>query len=1123
MVGIVKDIRQREWFGPADPEIFVPYAQSPFRTNDASHYAAMTLVVRSAGEPSLLIEPIRDIITSLNGSAPVTNVATLEQVVNGATWQPRFNVALTGVFGALGLLLATMGLYGVVAYGVAQRTREFGVRLALGATVTSLQGLVLWHGLRLIAYGVAAGVVGAFVLAKGTAKPGQRRRGRRREDTPRCGTGVDRRGGPGRLSPARATRGAGRSHDVIAQRVTAEDLTMSRLTGWLTRWRRALRRRAFEVQMTEEMRGHLEQETARHVAAGEDADAAHRHAALEFGHADSFKEQVRDHRLGHWLEELWRNVRFALRNLRKTPGFTAIAVATIAIGIGAGTAVFSLVNAILLRSLPVPNPQELRVLHWSGTEVRMRSYNGNDFGTVGDRTVQDAVNHPTFLHLREQAAPLADLFGFFPANNITMITPRAAVATDGLMVSDNFFSALRVHAFIGHLFEGGDDAAGQSHVVLSHAFWQRRFGGDPDALGEVVTMLGREFTVTGILPREFPGIHPGTTHDFYVSMSAGSPFLYVPFEQDWHWFIRMMARLQPDVADAQLAAALSPVFARADPERVKDGRIELVPGWGGLGFDRDRYGRPLEMMLGVTALVMLIACANLAGLSLSRGAAREHELAVRAALGAGRRRLVGQSLAESILLAAAGGGLGVVLAVWGREVLSHLLDGSTAGLRYDLSLNRGVLAFSVIAAASTAVLAGLLPALRAGRVDPLDGLKSRGTLGAPRLRVGRFLVVAQICVSLSVLAGAGLGLRSLLNLRRIDPGFHTDNLLVFSLNPSSAGYDTKGVVDFHDRVQAALAALPGVTNATVMHYAHLSDRSSSGGFRFADDDLPPDEFHWTKRQAASASFFDTMGIPIIEGRGLRMSDSIDAPKVVVVNETFAREVSPDRDPIGRTFNMWSADWTIIGVCRDAKVSNLKDDISPTTYFAFPQRFYDRFNLGQVYYAVRASLPAEALRRAIERAVASINPNVPVTDFSTQNALLDRNIGQERMLAMLCSALAVVVLLLCCIGLYGLIAYDVTRRRSEIAIRMAIGAQPGDIARPVVRGAVVLTLIGVGAGLPIAVVVSRLIQNQLYDVSPYDPLTAGVVVAFLIGVGAVAALVPAWRATKFDPLEALRSE
>lgn len=901
---------------------------------------------------------------------------------------------------------------------------------------------------------------------------------------------------------------------------------MSKFYGWWTRLRRAIDRRAFDQQMAAEMREHLERETAQRVSAGEDPATARRHAAIEFGHADSLKEQVRDRRFGNHVEEGVRNVRFALRGLGQAPGFTVIALATIAIGIGAGTAVFSLVNAILLRSLPVPNPQELRVVHWSGTDVRMRSINQDFSRSDGNREFSEAFNHPALLQLREQAAGIADVFGFFPLRNVTAVSGRNVISADGLMVSDNFFSALGVRALIGRVFARGDDAAGRPNVVITHAVWQRHFAADPAVLGQTVTMQGVDFTVIGVLQRDFTGVRPGQAPGFYLPIIAGSPFLHVPLSEDWHWFIRLMARLRPGHTDAQLSATLSVIFAASARHQMGEPTIVIEPGQGGLGFDRDAYGKPLLIMLGVTGLVMLVACANVAGLSLARGASRQHEFAVRVALGSGRRRLIVQSLTESSVLAFLGASLGVLFAVWGRGAISGLLAGSADGLRYDLSLNRAVLGYSLAAAFVTALLSGLLPAWRAGRVDPLTGLKLRGTAGAPRLGIGRVLVAAQICVSVSILTGAGLGLRGLTNLRHIDPGFTTDNLVVFEVNPAASNYNADTLTSYYDRVQIALIAIPGVTNAALLDYALLSDRRSRGGFRLTYKPELGDEERWTSRLTVNESFFATIGIPVLDGRGFTAADAADAPRVIVVNEAFVRDFMDGQSPIGHTLSIWSADWRIVGVCRDAKLNHIKSKVSPTTYFPFRQRFYDRFRnntLRLATFAVRSPLPAAALRAAIQQAVNDVDPTVPVAGFTTQSALVDRTIGQERLLAILCSALGGVALLLCCIGLYGLIAYDVTRRTGEIAIRMAIGAQRGDVARPILREALLLAAIGIGVGLPAALGVTQLIKSQLFGVSPLDPATIVAVVAILMAVTALAAWLPARRATRIDPLRALRNE
>lgn len=389
---------------------------------------------------------------------------------------------------------------------------------------------------------------------------------------------------------------------------------MTLLRQLVRRLRSLFRRQKTEAEMIEEMRFHLDQRAEENAADGLLPDEARYAAQRRFGNVASIQEHAREGRGWMWLEETGRDVRFALRGLRKAPGFTFVAVATIAIGIGAGTAVFSLVNAILLRSLPVPNPQELRIVHWSGTDVRMRSINQDFSKTDGKRQSSESVNHPTFLRLREQAAGRAEVFGYFPVSNITAVSSRTVISADGLMVSDNFFTGLGVQALIGRVFVPGDDAAAQASVVIAYDVWQKYFGGDPGVLGQTVAMKGTDITIIGVLSPGFTGIRPGHTPAFYVSMSAASPYLYIPLSQDWHWFIRLMARLNPGQGDAQLASALSVAFAGQAGNQMSEPQILLSPGRGGLGFDRDAYGRPLSIMLGVTGLVMVVARCALAGL-----------------------------------------------------------------------------------------------------------------------------------------------------------------------------------------------------------------------------------------------------------------------------------------------------------------------------------------------------------------------------------------------------------------------------------------------------------------------------------------------------------------------------
>ena len=825
---------------------------------------------------------------------------------------------------------------------------------------------------------------------------------------------------------------------------------------------------------------------------------------------------------------LFQDVRYGLRMLAKNPGFTAVAVLSLALGIGAGTAVFSLVNAILLRSLPVPNPQELRVIRWTGDYVHMTSLNEPLATTSGSRMSAHSVTHPAFLNLREQGAALANIFGFQPLQDITARAKSEAFTTRGMMVSDNFFSGLGVHPFMGRLLNAEEDFKGSAtSVVITYDWWERHLALDPGVLGQTVVLDGTGFTVVGVLPPEFSGVVPGDPSEFYVPMAAQSQFLYRPITESYHWFVRLMARLRPGVSDTQLRATLDVAFAREAGAIMKDPRILMEPGRGGLAIDRNNYRKPLLLMLGVVGLVMLVACANLAGLSLARGATREHELAVRAAIGAGRWRLVRQSLTESLVLASLGGGFGVLVAMWGKTAISRLLAGSADGLHYDLSLDLTVLSFSLATALVTGLLSGLLPALRAGRVDPLGGLKSHGALSAPRLRAGKVLVAAQVCLSLLLLTGAGLYLRTLVNLTHIDAGFNTESLLLFQLNPGGAGYDDVARrTTFYAQVQDSLSAIPGVRGATFLGYPLLNNTGWSGWFFLPDRFADYREGMQSYRLTVGETFFATMGIPVLQGRGLSAADAEGAPEVVVVNETFAREYSPDRNPVGRTVHILMYDWRIVGVCRDAKYLNVKEAAPPTVYFPFRQISYMpsmRNNYRNAYFALRTALPPMALTTAARKAVAAIDPNVPLANITTQDAVRDRNINQERLLATLCGALAGLALLLSCIGLYGLMAYHVARRTREFAIRMALGASRRNIADPILREALLLAALGVAIGVPVALTLARFIKSQLYGVAPTDPVTLIGAGVLLIAVAVLAAWIPARRAAKVDPMAALRHE
>jgi predicted permease len=804
--------------------------------------------------------------------------------------------------------------------------------------------------------------------------------------------------------------------------------------------------------------------------------------------------------------------------LLKSPGFTAVAVLSLALGIGASTAIFSLVNAILLSSLPVPNPQELRLINWSGVDFNgpQWSWGGGPHAGVAGHWTGNAVSMPVFHALREHCAHEANIFGYTTIfGGVTAQVRHEAVRADGLRVSGNFFSGMGVRPFLGRLFDDDDDLPGATPVVvLSYPWWEQQFDLDPGVIGRTITLNGFPFTIVGVTQREFPGVQPGASTQFYIPQSVIPQLipLDVSHAPPDPWSVLLMARLKPAVSAAQCQAALNVAFASAAATFMKQPAIELADGSAGPAEQlRGQYRTSLLLLLGVVGVVLLVACANVAGLSLARGAVRQHEFAVRAALGASRWRLIRQSLMESLLIALLGGASGMLIASWSKTILLQLIV--FRAFHFDVHIDFKVLGFTLAVSLITALLSGLLPALKAASVDPLAGLQDRATASSPRLRAGRFLVAAQIALSLLLVAGGGLFVRTLINLAQANPGFAIDHLLLFHLTPRNAGYDETQATALIARVQKSLAAIPGVQSVMLTEMPLLN-----GAFRNFGFTLPGRAPLDANISIASETFLQTLGIPLRLGRDLRASDDFASPNVVVVNQAFVRKYFPNTDPIGQSIRDSSeANWQIVGVCRDAEYVDVKTGIEPTVLFSFrqhPLRWGAHFNL-------RTTLPPLAMLAAARQAVAAIDPNLPLTEIHTEEQVRDESISQERMFAELCGSLAFLAVMLSCIGLYGLMAYHVARRTAEIGIRMALGATRGQIAAPVLREALLLAGIGVIVGTPLSLTLTRLIRSNLYGLQPSDPVTFIGAAVLLFVVALVAAWIPARRAARIEPMIALR--
>ncbi len=905
---------------------------------------------------------------------------------------------------------------------------------------------------------------------------------------------------------------------------------MKRIRRFVRRLLGLLRKRTHEAEMSAEMVAHLDGLAERNVAAGMSREEARYAAQRTFGGLEQIKERCRDEQRWVWLEQLWRDVGFGLRSLRKSPGFTVVAVLSLGLAIGSGTSIFSLLNAVLLRALPVRAPHELRLVNWVGVNAKLNHYTGMDpVEARGNLRTGSSFPFPVYQAFRERSGRLASVFAFFSLNRLTVTARGEASATSGLMVSGNFFTDYGAATLIGRPLMAEDDRPGATPVtVITYGLWERRFGLDPEAIGQTITINQNVFTIVGVTPRDYVGPLPGDMAECYVTFAA-QPALAAnrPLDSANEWWVQIMARVASRSDEMQARAMCDAAFrgVLADSTtRMEQPGIRFEPGAQGAARRmREHMARPLFALLGIVGVVMAIACANVAGLLLARGAARQHEFAVRAAIGAGRWPLVRQALTESLLLALLAAGVGLILTGWGKTVLLGSLGPKLDAFRWDLSTDLNVLGFTLGLSLVTAVVFGLVPALRASRVDPLEGLKSRSALAAPRLRLGKVLVAAQVGFSALLVVGAGLFVRTFANLARVNPGFNPDHVLLFRVDPSQTGYKDEELARFFSEAERAIAAIPGVRAAAMSSMMLTAGASSSNLFKIPDRPALAGESREAYELHASAGFFATLGIPMVQGREFNPGDTATSLPVAVVNETFARKFFPGENPIGRTLDLsFSASrpqfFTIVGVSRDAKYANIRDAVPPVMCFCTQQEERDR-----MVFVVRSGLPPLSLVPAVRKTIARLNPNLPLSAIRTQAELVENSTAVDRLFAGLCSGLAGLALLLACIGLYGLMAYNVARRTSEIGVRMALGATQRAIAWPILRDALALAAVGLAVGLPAALAVAGLMRSQLYGVSPADPLTLAGGALLLIALAAFAAWMPARRASRIDPLAALRAE
>ncbi len=904
----------------------------------------------------------------------------------------------------------------------------------------------------------------------------------------------------------------------------------SRVRTW---WRAVTRGADVDAQVDEELRFHIESYAEDLMRGGMPREEAMRRAKAELGSLAARKENCRQAWGTRWFDELRADLRYALRMLAKSPGFALVAVGSLALGIGANTAIFAITRQILLDKLDVHNPEDLRLFAWTGGENRVPIRIWGHWNEANNTCT--SFSYPVYQQLRRQKGVFEDVFAFKVIPELTVAVDNKPEPVTAELVSGNYYSALGVNTVIGREIQNSDDGAPGSGAVavISDGFWSRHFGRSPDAIGKTIEVNLTPVTIIGVNSREFTG----------ASSVQISPDVFLPFSMEpvvapngakslltnpEQWWVLVMGRMKPGVAGESARAAMDVLLSNAVHSTMTVEKSQSVPrfamqdGSRGEDLNGERFSKPIYVLMALAGVVLLLACTNLANLLLARASSRQRELSVRLALGAKQGRIMRQMLTESLLLSTAGGIAGLLLGYCGRNAIPHLMSSSWETAVMHVRFDWEIFGFTAAVSLFTGLVFGFMPAWQAMHTQVNKGLKENShsaTQGSGNFS-GRILVAVQIALSMLLLVGAGLFIRTLGNLNKSRLGFRPDNLVLFEIQAPNTRYPAPKDLVLYRQVEQRLASAPGVKSVTLSKNPLIAGNVSNDDF--VPDGLPSNVSGKTfvDDNVVGQDFFATMGIPMLAGRSFDSSDTETSRLVAVVNQQLVKEYFPHINPIGRTFLSNKKHIEIIGISGDTRYADLRDDLPATFYTLYRQQSKSEPSMT---FEISTNIEPSAVVTILRDAVASVDKDLPLLNIRTQDAQISDRTRQERIFVSLTSGFGLLALILACIGVYGVMAYSVSQRTHEIGIRMALGAEPERVRRMVLREATWVVALGILAGGCGALALERAIASLLYGIKAWDPTTLAGSAAMLMVVTLGASWVPAWRAARVDPMRALRHE